>query len=491
MRRNVISKICAATIITIALAHTAGCSADVAQDHEALSTSESALETQRVFGDEKGNIYVLTSEGDLLWYADTARNGTFGWGRGSGNRIGMGWTGTFNIFSGGNGHIYWVGTDGNLKWYRDDAANGNTAWDPNSGARVIGNGWASVKHAFSGGDGHIYVIFNDGTLRWYRHTGRSTGTYEWAAGSGNIIRHAVGDVKHAFTCQDGNIYTVLGNGDLVWYRDLARNGGAQWAVSSGTVIGTGWAGFKHLWCGGNGMIYGVDSAGALRWYRDTLQNGSWSWGPGSGNQIGSGWIGIPARSTAEYPTCSTDNDCPIRQECVAGKCRVDDQAKWCETQHSARNTRGDRVDCGAYACENGMCKRSCTTTDDCSDQLVGGQRWQCSSGYCSKWVSGEVIAGPGGAVLPLGVPYRETIAARGCATSAHCMSGDTCVHNACFTSVSLRCTDDRSSKVYWGTPYDCGAYACEPISGSCLYQCHDSTECEVGKNCDPSDHRCK
>ena len=45
-----------------------------------------------IFGDEDGSIYVVTSSGDLLWYKDLARNGTWKWANDTGQKIGTGWS---------------------------------------------------------------------------------------------------------------------------------------------------------------------------------------------------------------------------------------------------------------------------------------------------------------------------------------------------------------------------------------------------------------
>ncbi len=379
----------------------------------------------------------------------------------------------------------------------DDAANGNVAWDPNSGARKIGDGWADIKKAFSGGDGVIYVQLNDGHLRYYRHTGRATGTYEWAGNSGAPIAWNWGNMKHAFTCQDGNIYAVRENGDLVWYRDPNRNGTP--INASPVLLKTGWGNKQHVWCGGSGMIYAVEADGSLRWYRHTPQFNDHSWAAMSGvNAIGTGWLGISARSTAEYPSCGSSNECPVRQECLAGQCRVVDEARWCEDQHTARNARGDRVDCGAYACENGMCKTTCTAAaTDCSTvPHHSGEHYSCANNACSYLGAEDpdgsrpVYAGPGENFLPNGVPYRETISARGCSLDSHCPSGSTCVNNACFASVAIRCNASRTSTITWGVSNTCEKFNCEPIGGACFTHCFDSAQCQSG-SCDPATNTCR
>src|SRR5215470_11327841 len=55
------------------------------------------------FADRSGSIYLITRDGDLLWYGDMHRDGTPGWAPNSGNRIGWGWQDVRIAFSGGEG----------------------------------------------------------------------------------------------------------------------------------------------------------------------------------------------------------------------------------------------------------------------------------------------------------------------------------------------------------------------------------------------------
>lgn len=162
-----------------------------------------------VFGDDR-SIYAATADGSLLWYRDELRDGTNGpnaergWADGSGNRIGVGWTGFRHLISGGDGIIYAIRESGELHWYRDtlrDGSNGPNAergWAPGSGNQ-IGLGWDGFPAVFSTGAG------------------------------------------------DGIIYAITATTDLLWYRDELRDGtngaGAErgWAPASGSPIGIGWS----------------------------------------------------------------------------------------------------------------------------------------------------------------------------------------------------------------------------------------------------------
>ncbi len=196
---------------------------------------------QILAGGAAGCLYVVTEDGDLLWYRDANRNGIPGWAPGSGNLIGSGWEDFRLVFGGADGILYGIKNNGDLLWYRDAHRNGTPGWAPNSGNR-IGSGWQDFRLVFGGEDGILYGIKN--------------------------------------------------NGDLLWYCDAHRNGTPGWAPNSGNRIGSGWQEYAYVLSGGEGIIYGVDLAGRLRWYIDVPRNGTPGWGPRSADVIGTGWLGI-------------------------------------------------------------------------------------------------------------------------------------------------------------------------------------------------------
>jgi M6 family metalloprotease-like protein len=241
-------------------------------------------------GSESGCIYVVTTDGDLLWYRDAHRNGTPGWAPNSGNRIGSGWQDFRLVFGGADGVIYGIKNNGDLLWYRDMHRDGTPGWAPSSGNR-IGSGWQDFRLVFGGGDGVIYGIKNNGDLHWYRDVPRN-GTPGWAANSGNRIGSGWQDFRLVFGGADGIIYGIKSNGDLLWYRDMPRNGTTGWAENSGHRIGSGWSGYPRAIGGEGGVIYSVDPAGLLRWYVDVPRDGTVGWGQRSGDVIGSGWLDV-------------------------------------------------------------------------------------------------------------------------------------------------------------------------------------------------------
>ena len=261
------------------------------------------MSKQILAGGEAGSLYVVTEDGDLLWYGDANRNGVTGWAPGSGNLIGSGWEDFRLVFGGADGILYGIKNDGDLFWYRDANRNGVTGWAANSGNR-IGSGWQDFRLAFGGADGIIYGIKNNGDLLWYRDANRN-GVTGWAANSGNRIGSGWQDFRLAFGGADGIIYGIKNNGDLLWYRDAHRNGTPGWAANSGNRIGSGWNEYAHALSGGQGIIYGVDPVGCLHWYVDVSRNGTPGWGQRSGDVIGTGWLGIqwsPALATFGHST---------------------------------------------------------------------------------------------------------------------------------------------------------------------------------------------
>jgi hypothetical protein len=246
--------------------------------------------TRTAFLGAPGSIYVITNDGDLLWYGDVHRDGTPGWAHNSGNRIGSGWQDVRIAFGGASGSIYAVKNDGALLWFGDAHRDGTPGWAANSGNQ-IGSGWKGMRLAFEGGDGIIYAVDNDGGLHWYRDVPRN-GTPGWAANSGNQIGSGWQQVRIAFGGGDGIIYAIKENGDLLWFRDVPRNGTVGWEPNSGNQIGSGWETFPGAFGGVDGIIYGIDAVGSLRWYRDQSRNGIAGWAARSGNVIGSGWVDV-------------------------------------------------------------------------------------------------------------------------------------------------------------------------------------------------------
>jgi hypothetical protein len=288
-----------------------------------LETLESRIVPSFKFvtGDTDGTIYAVDTSGDLLWYKDTSRNGS-GFSFNAPNEgavIGTGWNQFSHVIDGGNGVLYAIEPNGDLLWYKDTARNGTWGWDPNSG-HLIGTGWNVFSQVVSGGNGMLYAIEPNGDLLWYRDLAQN-GTPDWAAGSSNLIGTGWNVFIDVISNGNGILYGRDNNGNLLWYQDLAQNGTPDWAAGSGNVIISGWdtQRFSHILSGGEynggGIIYGIDDSWSvtgvrstnLEFYKDLAQNGSntivynsdgsinWQqssgWDPnGFGAAIGYGWV---------------------------------------------------------------------------------------------------------------------------------------------------------------------------------------------------------
>jgi hypothetical protein len=258
-----------------------------------------------VFGEESdaGIVYAATDSGDLLWYRDLKRDGspseTWAFG-GAPKKVAHGWwpSRIAHVLSGGDGVVYVITSDGGLLWYKDLARDGGASgtWANGGACRQIGSGWR-FPCVFSGGDGIIYAVTNEGDLLWYRDLSRD-GTSNWAFdGMGKKVAHGwyPSRIAHAFAGGDGVIYVVTNEGDLFWYKDLARDGSPSETWANGGAprkIGTGWH-FPLVFSGGNGVIYAITRDGDLLWYRDQARDGTVNWAfDGAGQKVAHGWTTI-------------------------------------------------------------------------------------------------------------------------------------------------------------------------------------------------------
>jgi hypothetical protein len=143
---------------------------------------------RHVITDNGGTIYTVTTDGDLLFFKDRARNGTSDWAfDGQGQVIGFGWADFRHVFAGGDGIIYAITTDGDLLFYKDLARDGTQSWAFDGIGQPIDIGWAVFSQASSGGEGVIYGLTPDGFLLFYKDLARN-GTSDWAfGGAGQII----------------------------------------------------------------------------------------------------------------------------------------------------------------------------------------------------------------------------------------------------------------------------------------------------------------
>ena len=217
-----------------------------------------------VFSDGDGFLYGIQPNGDLLWYNHNGyRDGTFNWSQASGSKVGNGWNnGVKAVFAGGEGVIYLVKTNGDLLWYKHlGYRNGSATWHANSGAKV-GNGWTNFYAAFSGGNGVNYLIDNNGDLFWYKHAGFATGASSWYGGKTNKIGNGWRIARQVFSTGWGRIYLIGVDGKLRYYHHRGFiNGTATWGTGTGNHVGNGWGALKTIGLGSiNPSVYSRDEA---------------------------------------------------------------------------------------------------------------------------------------------------------------------------------------------------------------------------------------
>jgi hypothetical protein len=272
----------------------------------ALETLESRIVPSFKFvtGDTDGTIYAVDTSGNLLWYKDTSRDGS-GFSFNAPNEgavIGTDWNQFTHVIDGGGGILYAVEPNGNLLWYKDTARNGTWGWDPNSG-NLIGTGWNVFSQVVSGGNGMLYAIEPNGDLLWYRDLAQN-GTPDWAAGSSNLIGTGWNEFIDVISNGNGILYGRNYNGNLLWYQDLAQNGTPDWAAGSGNVVAQGWGPnlVSHMFSGGEqngtGIIYCIEDdwsvtgvrSTSLLFASDAAQNGSFGSVQRLANPIGTGWV---------------------------------------------------------------------------------------------------------------------------------------------------------------------------------------------------------
>ena len=132
-----------------------------------------------------GVIYTIDTAGNLRWY----RHNGYATGAGEeaasawsgGTIVGTGWNSFTKVFPGENGEIYTVTTKGELlEYFHLGWQDGSTQWA--GPRRVRASGWAGYSQIASGIDGVIYAVTPAGELIWFKHTGhpRSTKTLRGA-----------------------------------------------------------------------------------------------------------------------------------------------------------------------------------------------------------------------------------------------------------------------------------------------------------------------
>ena len=254
-------------------------------------------------GRPKGVLYVVDSEGNLIWYRHRGwQDGNANWDNGGqGKIVGNGFffekmfAGAGNQFSAESIllPIYGINSNGDLMWYyHADSSNGSFKWEHGEGAKV-GWVWSPFVNVFSSTNKNvIYGVHQNGQLWWYMHYGHCDGSFNWSNGGNHaVVGSGWNRYSNVIAGDWGIIYGIDPNGDLMWYKHHGYDAGIlNWANGGvGVKVGTGWNMFTHVVSAGDGIIYGIKPNGDLMWYKHFgADNGiaaAWSNG-GSGFKVG-------------------------------------------------------------------------------------------------------------------------------------------------------------------------------------------------------------
>lgn len=208
-----------------------------------------------IVNDGDGHIYAIRKNGELLWYNHVGfHDGAYRWSQNSGSIIGKNWSNEVRgVFAAGAGVIYMLKTNGDLLWYRHIGyQNGEYNWDAASGTKV-GSGWTSFYAVFSGGNGVFYLVDKKGDLYWYKHAGVLTGSNKWYGGLTNKISSGWNTKSQVLSTGAGKIYSVNADGTLQYYNYQALNtGNTALDQSAGQLVGNaGWGKMEVIGMGSN------------------------------------------------------------------------------------------------------------------------------------------------------------------------------------------------------------------------------------------------
>jgi Tachylectin len=125
----------------------------------ASPSARAGTSSRHVFGGGDGIIYAVTTDGDLLFYKDLARDGTSSWAfNGIGQAIDVGWAAFSQVSGGGEGVIYGLTPDGFLLFYKDLARNGTTDFSFSGAGQVIIGGWFLTGAGPGLAEGYSYPL---------------------------------------------------------------------------------------------------------------------------------------------------------------------------------------------------------------------------------------------------------------------------------------------------------------------------------------------
>jgi hypothetical protein len=193
----------------------------------------------------------------------------------------------------------------------------------------------------------------------------------------------------------------------------------------------------------------------------------------------------------DYTHCQTSAQCPAGQLCYGQDCRLPPihgrpATPRCEsytdptdpsiTVRAASNAAGDRVGCLFYVCDEsaGLCKESCTTSDDCAPGAV------CLDGTCQRLPNYTNFYYD----IPLTAPDREKQGLCSNRCGARAMRPYEMCYHGWLLPFDVHCTEDGLSMVWWDrATYSCGGYVCDRAAGECRSTCVTTDHCAPGYTC--------
>lgn len=323
-----------------------GCAADEQSEAEAVKVgieenaaapdgfiSQLGSQNQILFGDGKGAVYVVSTNGYLVkyqenWHGPTApaSNPSLPQWTYPSASLRSNWSATTAAFSGGDfGHtdiIYRIKDNGDLMWDAMDRAP-IPPFNLQPQGVLIGTYWNMFRKVFTPRtDGLIYGVKPDGSVWAYGDESRDGGTVagqRWASWSGCDLTAgnpslrpifatarsfvASGDARRSFQVHTADNRLLQFN---VVQPSVNNNSACDAYLDAGREIGNDWPGTITDLIAGPTVVHGnmttrtfltrdVD-LGNLRWYgRDYITGSTYyneSWNAGSMTIIGQGWTNL-------------------------------------------------------------------------------------------------------------------------------------------------------------------------------------------------------
>lgn len=201
-------------------------------------------------------------------------------------------------------------------------------------------------------------------------------------------------------------------------------------------------------------------------------------------------------------SCTINADCGIGGKCTNKTCQYENQ--YCANDRWSMNARGEASDCKAYTCntQNGLCRRQAQESEHCSPGYAyDGDK------SCVLSIQCDPATDPGCQPLidkwkktreqwesTFPQPVSKIFSCVKCNSHNDCKSSEMCWQNRCVAD-SPYCdkngATEEASFFRSGLIQACQNYTCEKVSGLCLNDCLQNSDCTNGMTCDPKDNRCK